>query len=59
MYTQPPPHPRAAAALGAAILAAWIGALGIAFATDRTPAPGNGRTAPSAHAGHAPGVTTR
>jgi hypothetical protein len=34
MYTQTPRHPRAGLAAGLAILAAWLGALGIAFATD-------------------------
>jgi hypothetical protein len=34
MYWQPAPHPRAGVAIGAAILAAWLGALGVAFASS-------------------------
>jgi hypothetical protein len=34
MYTQTPHHPRAGAVIGLAILAVWLGALGLAFATD-------------------------
>jgi hypothetical protein len=34
MYWQPPRKPRAGIAIGATILALWLGALGIAFATE-------------------------
>jgi hypothetical protein len=47
MYTQPPPNPRGAVALGLAIVAAWFAAFGVALVTgDSTderhaaPAPG-------------------
>jgi hypothetical protein len=33
MYTQPPPHPRAAVAVGLTIAAAWLGAFGVVLAT--------------------------
>jgi hypothetical protein len=33
MYDQTSRHPRAGAAVGLAILVAWLGALGVAFAT--------------------------
>jgi hypothetical protein len=36
MYMQPPPHPRAGAAVALAIVAAWLGALGVALAIDDT-----------------------
>jgi hypothetical protein len=33
MYFEPPRHPRAGVALGLAILAAWLAALGVALLT--------------------------
>lgn len=33
-YWQPARRPRAGVAIGAAILAAWVGAVGVSFATD-------------------------
>jgi hypothetical protein len=34
MYTQSRPHPRAGLAIGAVLLAGWLGAIGIAIAND-------------------------
>ena len=34
MYWQRPRHPRAGIAIGSAILVAWLGAIGVSFATD-------------------------
>jgi hypothetical protein len=48
MYWQPARHPRAGIAIAAAIFVAWLGAVGIAFATDDS-ADGTRGAASSAH----------
>jgi hypothetical protein len=53
MYAQSARHPRAGAALGAAILAAWVGALGVAMAADGSK-DGSRRAAPAAKAVETP-----
>jgi hypothetical protein len=44
MYWQPPRKPRAGIAIGATILALWLGALGIAFATEGSGSESRGAT---------------
>jgi hypothetical protein len=49
MHTQSRPRPRAGLAIGAVLLAGWLGAIGIAIATDDdTGATGSAGAAPGA-----------
>jgi hypothetical protein len=66
MYWETPRHPRAGVAIGVALLAAWVGALGVAFATDdsapqdrRLDTPVRSADAPSGVAGRASGRPPR